>query len=145
MSHDNTRTDSQRSMKKRFKEFEGLFKAQIKVKHQAMLAHCADHARDVAFVRAWTHKLYHWTKEFTLNAVYDESDAVNWQIFRAALKGLSTQQKLFILAEHRDEMEFDYTTTGDDKQWQIERCRIDNYINALRRGGQLGAGYEIVR
>lgn len=138
----------------RFKEFEGLYKAQIKAKHRALQDLVANNSTTVdRNYYQWQNKVTHWAREFVLNAVYDAEDAIQWQIFRAALKGLTTQQKLFCLdvylADARQvyESEIIYVDKHSEVtfQWQLERCRIDNYIGALRRGGQLDAQFRVVK
>lgn len=54
-----------------------------------------------------------------------------WQKFRLSLKGISTEDKLNRL--------YDYVTSRKerDEYARVEQIRIDNYINALLRGGQL--------
>lgn len=130
----------------RFKEFEGLYKAQIKAKHR-MLQDLVTNNRTTVERNCyqWHHKIQHWAREFVLNAVYDVEDALQWQIFRAGLKGLTTQQKLFCLDLYRTYAEQAFNNSGDTAQWQIERCRVDNYIGALRRGGQLDANFRVVK
>jgi len=69
-------------------------------------------------------------------AVDDET----WQEFRLSLKGQSTQDKVFDLIEY-------YNDNHDGMCEGVANCdfciRIDNYIKALCRGGQLGAGMTI--
>lgn len=65
-----------------------------------------------------------------------------WQEFRNSLKGLSTQEKL-------DKLE-DYMMEGRvggriSEIVSTRKVRVDNYVNALRRGGQLDSHYKVVK
>lgn len=58
----------------------------------------------------------------------------NWQRCRLSMKGKATHEKLAILKDWR-ENNAQYRTTGQiDLRTQVQ---IDNYLGALRRGGQL--------
>jgi hypothetical protein len=70
-----------------------------------------------------------------LKAVRNE----NWQKFRESLKGLQTEEKLQRLLKYWSR------TTHSLSENRMRKVRIWNYINALRRGGQLGPNYEIMR
>ena len=64
-----------------------------------------------------------------------------WQRFRRSLKGKSTKVKLETLQKLRSVL------TGGGK-FELDRAnqvRIDNYLNALKRGGQLDSNGIIVR
>lgn len=74
-----------------------------------------------------------WSQLEIHHAVYETSTVYEWQTFRIALKGLNTSEKLIVL-ERRWE---DLVVQADGSHDEIEQCRIDNYINALARGGQL--------
>jgi hypothetical protein len=72
-------------------------------------------------------------------------DNEHWQKFRVGLKGKSTHHKLELLELYWDsEMErisaADLPPIVADLQREDVRIRIDNYIKALCRGGQLEAG-----
>lgn len=60
-----------------------------------------------------------------------------WQGFRASLKGLSTEVKLDWLRG--------WLETNIDMAPRRTRVQVDNYINALKRGGQLNMNLEVVR
>lgn len=72
-----------------------------------------------------------------LDAVQDE----DWQKFRLTLKGLSTRDKLTCLEIrlflHR-------IMTLPQEEIRKNEIRVANYINALKRGGQLNGNLEIV-
>lgn len=66
--------------------------------------------------------------------------SAGWQNFRVTLKGKPTTQKLAMLKDWRD---LDIAILGHVRR----RCQvqIDNYINALKRGGQLNMNLEVQR
>lgn len=68
--------------------------------------------------------------EVTRFAVGDKA----WQEFRVSLKGLSTEDKLDKLLSWRK--------AHTDRRGQVQ---VDNYINALKRGGQLNSDLEVVK
>ena len=60
----------------------------------------------------------------------DITAAVNdkeWQKFRESMKGESTEEKIFMLVE------WQVNHFGEHQAW----VQITNYLNALKRGGQL--------
>lgn len=71
-------------------------------------------------------------------AVDDEA----WQEFRVSLKGLSTQTKLWKLEEYiKSNCGAAHNTSLDVRVPDCDYCiRVDNYIKALCRGGQLYPG-----
>ncbi len=71
--------------------------------------------------------------------LYCVQDA-EWQRFRLSLKGVSTVGKLAKLRMRRAQF-----LTEDGTQLEKYRIQIDNYINALKRGGQLDINCNIVR
>lgn len=71
---------------------------------------------------AWPHSVSSMSIAEILQAVKDP----DWQTFRLSLKGLSTADKLKRLETYRN------THEG-----RVDEVRVDNYINALLRGGQL--------
>jgi hypothetical protein len=80
-----------------------------------------------------------WSNVDVRHAVYEAKDAWEWQRFRVALKGLTTRQKLYML-------EIRYSGRAHEYNDQLEFCRIQNYIGALVRGGQLAVGtYEVLK
>ena len=81
--------------------------------------------------KKWTGKVGTHSPAKIARCVADQ----RWQKFRKELKGLSTEEKLTKL-----------------KGWQNRRgggactkTQVDNYINALKRGGQLNADLEVVK
>ena len=79
-------------------------------------------------------------------AVYFSAGAEDWQKFRVSQKGFDTNTKLARL-------EYRFSTYNtkfmlweiDAREWQDEQIRIDNYVGALVRGGQLNSDYGVVR
>lgn len=69
-------------------------------------------------------------------------DNEEWQKFRLSLKGLSTRSKLGRLRQYFDEKVASDCLTGKDNYDDV--CiRVDNYIKALCRGGQLWPGTSL--
>lgn len=65
-----------------------------------------------------------------------------WQVFRLSLKGLSTEEKLDKLNSFLNEKYVYQAGAGRviDRNWKVP---IDNYINALKRGGFLDLNGEV--
>lgn len=55
----------------------------------------------------------------------------DWQIFRLGLKGLSTREKIDELRRWLDD------TTVSSEEWALRKVQVVNYVNALKRGGQV--------
>lgn len=86
-------------------------------------------------MRTWEHKLQVWNIHQIWEAVKD----VSWQEFRVSLKGTSTEEKLTRLDNYLQFACKRNCCTVDElsqREWK-EKCRVDNYINAIKRGGQL--------
>jgi len=58
-----------------------------------------------------------------------------WQEFRVGLKGQTTRAKLEKLLAYVDE--YNSETTGEGTGWLMRLIRVQNYLNALARGGQI--------
>lgn len=72
---------------------------------------------------------------------YCVNDAL-WQRFRLSLKGVSTPQKLDRLyARHGEAL----VLAPDGQSMRRVQVQTDNYLNALKRGGQLNDHNEVVR
>lgn len=72
-----------------------------------------------------------------------------WQGFRLSMKGVSTQKKLSMLYARRaglmrGSIRCEVGLCGGDlcRRHQVQ---IDNYLNALKRGGQLGMNKEVLK
>jgi hypothetical protein len=68
-------------------------------------------------------------------------DDEGWQKFRLSMKGKSTATKLDMLKKYWTDNGGTRTTHNDDS-WKIN-VRVDNYIKALCRGGQLTPGQSL--
>ena len=83
-----------------------------------------------------------WSRRIA-RAVDDE----NWQLFRVSMKGESTTEKLRMLEKYFDEAH-EAAQALPTRERQIQetedvRIRVDNYIKALSRGGQLYPGESL--
>jgi tRNA uridine 5-carbamoylmethylation protein Kti12 len=72
-------------------------------------------------------------------------DDENWQKVRLSMKGISTAEKLDVLEKYYDEnidahKYADVSIAAEEREREDIKIRIDNYIKALCRGGQLEAG-----
>ncbi len=92
----------------------------------------------------WPYETASWRNDFIRECVYMVEDAARWQLFRVSMKGLSTEQKLYMLKQYYRKARHDFML-DDRSQWDIEACRVDNYLGALVRGGQLNKDLEYVR
>ena len=64
----------------------------------------------------------------------------DWQKVRLSMKGISTDEKIKTLEMYYD----DHTRLSvSDEEFELVKIRIDNYIKALCRGGQLFAGMTL--
>jgi hypothetical protein len=82
-------------------------------------------------MKSWPHPVGSHNIHAILRAVRNEV----WQRFRLSIKGTSTEVKLERLDSYRLAYPDDLDT----------RVCIDNYINALRRGGQLDLNNNVQR
>lgn len=111
-------------------------------------------------VTKWGIIVEQWTQEHVNWAVYHAKDYLEWQKFRVSMRGFSTAAKLVRLKKYYEvrlydelkRMEHAANLSPEDeytdmmrKHRAIEKCRIDNYIGALRRGGFLNENYEVVK
>ncbi len=79
-------------------------------------------------------------------ACYEAKTALEWQKFRVSLKGLSTREKLYCLMWYWGVN----ITPGPGAHvskldWQCEVIRVNNYLGALKRGGQLDQHLRVVK
>ena len=81
--------------------------------------------------KKWTHKLDTHSPDKIRRCVAQE----NWQTFRKSLKGLPTEEKLTKLSGW----------LRSRRGGGCTKTQVDNYINALKRGGQLNADLEVVK
>ena len=114
---------------KQFKEFDRKLS-----RHIGELALDALQAQMAEYIHRWQFPTGSWPQPQVQHAVYEAECAEAWQRFRVGLKGLSTQAKLYRLEE--------LLVTSRNP---LDKIRIDNYIGALIRGGQLNEAREVVR
>jgi hypothetical protein len=75
-------------------------------------------------------------------AVYKSDGAEEWQMFRVSLQGMSTSMKLARL-EYRWRL---YVVHGEDATVEaLERCRINNYVDSMKRSGLINLAGEILK
>jgi hypothetical protein len=91
-------------------------------------------------------------KSATSKRIAEAVDNEDWQKYRLAMKGKSTKLKLVMLARYYDEgaqhwlngkCDEHCTLYVDDEEFENYKIRVDNYIKALCRGGQLWAGESL--
>lgn len=80
-------------------------------------------------------------------AVYESPTAENWQRFRVSLQGLSTSQKLYCLMAYWEvHVAKSLERMGAHPDLTIvELVRINNYLGALKRGGQLSKTLDVLK
>jgi hypothetical protein len=84
----------------------------------------------------WEHDIKHLTTEQIRFAVRCST----WQDFRLGMKGVDTKTKLFML-----ESWLIMGSTCNHCTGEIRQHQVDNYLNALKRGGQLDLEGNVVR
>ncbi len=108
---------------------------------------------DVSGIKYWAHGYVQPDQADVQFAVYKAEDFIRWQLFRVALKGISTQQKLRMMYVRWEMFDCDHVDYGmirgnvysaTDIQ-ALEWIRLNNYVGALRRGGQLNERLEVVK
>ena len=124
-------------MAKEFKDYDKIFRNQVhpiigELKSEGLFTE--KYAKDV-FDAGWDIKVRIWDQAYVQECVYKMNDSSDWQLLRVSMKGLSTWLKLLVL--HR----YYFNTAGGTIIW----CRVDNYLGALRRGGQLDKDYMVVK
>lgn len=90
--------------------------------------------------QAWPHKVQQWDQKYVQICVYGLASSVDWQRFRCSMKGTTTPEKLYMLNAYGEV--FIKPANQSDVLWhekKINMCRVDNYIGALVRGGQLSS------
>ena len=128
---------------KAFKEWDKQFKAaELRIERQIWLGN----DRITGLEDRWINKVESWDMKFIRFCVYEADDVENWQRFRVALKGLSTHEKLLMLRRRFEKYKDSIHVTSQGYPFaRVEKCRVDNYLGALVRGGQLNSDHEIVR
>lgn len=89
----------------------------------------------------WVPRIDTWTPDEIRYAVYEAPDHLDWQLFRVSLKGLRTSEKMHLLWSYYN----DHMSIDNNDQWKITRCRVDNYLNALKRSGHLSVTGTIMK
>lgn len=123
-------------MAKEFKEYDRIYR-----EFANTILEKGIHSGDEEYIFQWRHAVHKHSPEDVELAVYGSATSSDWQKFRVSLKGQSTRMKLYRLNYRLMKM----VLLEDTQEQSLERIRIDNYIGALRRGGQLNANMEIVR
>lgn len=90
----------------------------------------------------WSHRTSSWVQDFVQYCTYRASDHLDWQRFRVSMKGMTTPEKIQMLQTY---LLLHVKDNPNETLQAIQQCRIDNYIGALRRGGQLNDRYEVVK
>jgi hypothetical protein len=127
------------SVTSKFKDFDKKFsKDQIDACRQRWLYSGSSHAERQSYTE-WPLPVLRWAQWQVQEVVYLADDHEEWQLFRVSMKGLSTSEKLYMLHNRYITLDLD-----NNQNW-VDHCRIDNYISALVRGGQLDSNYKVVR
>ena len=83
--------------------------------------------------KGWPHDAH---RGFPPNLVAEHVKDANWQRVRLSMKGQTTAEKLRLLKQWRDACLFD-DGRGGLHLLTSTIVQVDNYLGALRRGGQL--------
>jgi len=90
-------------------------------------------------MRRWPDTLRSLRHDEIMTAIDDD----DWQTFRKSLKGLPTEDKLDQLYHYLHKF-FEESETNYG-EFFVREIRVVNYLNALKRGGQLNYNLEVVR
>lgn len=102
--------------KKQFKIFERMFSGAIRNMHEELVEIVTHHEVEVKRnFQKWTMPVASWDKAAILHAVYEAEDTRKWQVFRAALKGLKTDEKLYCLLRYYNQAHDTYLNMHDDE------------------------------
>jgi len=129
-------------MAKEFKEFENQFTASQL--NSMRVLYLNDVITRGVIIDRWEHVADYCVEDQTrvCNAVYRNKGFEQWQCFRVAMKGLSTYDKLKMLHEY---WYIHVTAESHGLSKQTSIVRINNYIGALRRGGQLDKDFVVAK
>jgi len=94
--------------------------------------------------------LNRFTEEYSMSsirfAVYEAPGADEWQKFRVSLKGLTTREKLYALMWYWEvHIAVGAGSHKSPEDWSREIIRVNNYLGALKRGGQLDSALRVVK
>lgn len=124
---------------KKFEEYN------IKYKHLARTDDMeAQYIQDFSrVINEWPgNKIEAWSQDEVQYAVYEAPDHESWQKFRCSLKGQSTRMKLARLHLYLEKCKADASSIAEMRLAQV---RVDNYLGALIRGGQLNTTLHVIR
>lgn len=76
-------------------------------------------------------------KPGTPKHIAEAVDNEEWQKFRVSLKGTSTRYKLVELRAYLNTGGTLATNVDEVAEYALRRVRVDNYLKALARGGQI--------
>lgn len=129
---------------KRFKVYEKKYRAEINERkrlNQRFLE------LNKQWPTRWPWSVRKWTRVQVAYAVYEAQDCASWHIFRAALKGITTTEKIFLLMHYAVDIKEASSSTAFDERLHMTRVRIDNYLGVLTRSGQLSTdgNYTIIK
>lgn len=93
-------------------------------------------------VTKWPHPILPYTSSEVQTFCIED---VEWQKFRRVLKGVPTFKKLEMLDMRRNTKIQDDTNAAIRNLGRRYQVQVDNYINALKRGGQLNMKLEVVK
>lgn len=127
------------SMAKEFKDFDERFKHLRRTDEDEPFS-MQEAAKKVT---RWECEVERWIQIDVQFAVYRAPDHEEWQKFRVSLKGQSTKMKLLRLATYWATAQIQHREGG--VQLKLEKIRVDNYLGALVRGGQLTTDHVVVR
>lgn len=95
----------------------------------------------------WPHEVRYATRAEINDAVKDSY----WQSLRQGMKGMRTQHKLMTLEMYRQFRSTEAFLIEGDGRYSSQvlddeaRVQIDNYVNSLKRGGQLDSDLKVVK
>jgi len=102
----------------------------------------ADDRHEASLLTRWDIIVQSWPSDFIRECVYGVG-CEEWQKFRVSLKGQSTRMKLWRLKMLYVDKCYKLEHKPEYAGW---RCRIDNYVGALVRGGLLESGtYRVLK
>lgn len=133
-------------MSKEFKEYDAKYKYNTGKSFDSIQAFGGSIAReDYEPMKSWADfvgwdwvYIQSYSSDVVREAVYESITADHWQMFRVGMKGLTTQKKLYCLAWYWLNCNW-----GEDDA--LKKIRINNYLGALIRGGQLNDKLEILK
>jgi hypothetical protein len=136
-------------MAKEFKDFDKKYKHLAGTALKTVIESCGLPKDAVIDVDRWPF-VSDFTEDYDnhdiRHAVYLAGEAETWQQFRVSLKGLSTKEKLYCLMWYWGV----HVTPGAGAHrslyaWKNEKIRVNNYLGALKRGGQLDSNLHVIK